>query len=124
MNKDVYEKAMALHQWIMEQEVVQEYQKYEHQMSSHQELKDLEETLKQLQQKIVQAKHTQLDCHELIQEYEVKKKAFDQHPLVYNYLILKEEVNTLLHQIQDDINLELKKRVDESMKTLYNFFNK
>ena len=28
----------------------------------------------------------------------------------YNYLILKEEVNTLLHQIQDDINLELKKK--------------
>ncbi len=110
LNKDVYEKAMALHQWIMEQEVVQEYQKYEQQMSSHQELKDLEETLKQLQQKIVQAKHTQLDCHELIQEYEVKKKAFDHHPLVYNYLILKEEVNALLHQIQDDINLELKKK--------------
>ena len=110
LNKDVHEKAMALHQWIVEQEVVQEYQKYEQLMISHQDLKDLEETLKQLQQKIVQAKHTQLDCCELIQEYEAKKKVFDHHPLVYNYLLLKEEVNTLLHQIQEDINLELKKK--------------
>ena len=42
--------------------------------------------------------------------YQKKKKSFDENPLVYNYLVLKEEVNALLNQIQHDINLELKKK--------------
>ena len=124
MNKNIQDKSKALNQWILDQEIVKEYQRYETLVQNNQELKALEEELKHLQRQIVQAKHRQEDCQEIIQEYQMKKKDFDENPLIYNYLALKIEVNTLLNQIQDDINLELKKKSDETTKTLYNFFNK
>lgn len=110
MNKNVQQKAKALNQWILNQEIVIEYQKYENLIQNHPTLKELENELKCLQQQIVQAKHFQENCDELIEEYQRKKDIFDSHPLVNNYLILKEEVNTLLTQIQDEINVELKKK--------------
>ena len=42
----------------------------------------------------------------------LKKKSFDENPILYNYFILKQEVNDLLCRIQDDINEQLKKKVD------------
>lgn len=110
MNKDVRQKAKILNQWILNQKIVIEYQKYEHLIQKHTKLKELENELKCLQQQIVQAKHFKESCNELIEEYQRKKEIFDSHPLVNNYLILKEEVNTLLTQIQDEINVELKKK--------------
>lgn len=112
MNKDIEAKARALNQWILDQEVVKEYQRYEKMIQNHQELKDLEEELKELQQQIVNQKHLHIDCTELIEEYEKKKKSFDENPILFNYLVLKQEVNDLLCQIQDDINQQLKKKVD------------
>ncbi len=110
LNKNIQDKSKALNQWILDQEIVKEYQRYETLVQNNQELKALEEELKHLQRQIVQAKHRQEDCQEIIQEYQMKKKDFDENPLIYNYLALKIEVNTLLNQIQDDINLELKKK--------------
>ena len=72
----------------------------------------LEEELKQLQQEIVNQKHHQSHCDNLLHEYELKKKSFDENPILYNYFILKQEVNDLLCRIQDDINEQLKKKVD------------
>lgn len=110
LNRNVQQKAKALNQWILNQKIVIEYQKYENLIQNHPKLKKLENELKSLQQQIVQAKHFEENCDEIVEEYQRKKNFFDSHPLVNNYLVLKEEVNTLLNQIQDDINVELKKK--------------
>ena len=110
LNKDVQQKAEAFNQWILKQELIQEYQKYERLIQQNEKLKMLENELKQRQQDIVKAKHAGKDCQELIQTYQKKKKMFDENPIVYNYLVLKDEVNQFLLQIQNDINLELKKK--------------
>lgn len=110
LNKDVQEKAEALNQWILKQELILEYQKYERCIQKDEKLKLLEDEIKQLQQDIVKAKHSGKDSQELIQTYQEKKKMFDENPIVYNYLVLKDEVNQFLNQIQNDINLELKKK--------------
>lgn len=112
MNKEIENKAQALNQWILSQSVVVEFQKYEKLIHDNPELVQLETELKEMQQAIVKCKHQQGECQELILKYETKKKDFDENPLVYNYLILKQEVNDLIHQIQDDINEQLQKKVD------------
>lgn len=121
LNKSIERKAKALNQWILNQDVVKEYQYYEKQVSKHPQYLQWEEELKQMQQAIVQCKHTHQDCQLLIDAYEEKKKVFHDNPVIYNYLTLKEEVNTLLMEIQNDINQQLKKKVDENDKNLYNF---
>lgn len=110
MNKEIETKAKVLNQWILQQDVVKEYQKYEALIQSHCELKLLETELKDLQKKIVNLKHQQEDCGDLIRVYQEKKKSFDENPLVYNYLILKQEVNDLLYQIQTNIQQQLEKK--------------
>lgn len=112
MNKDIQDKAIALNQWLCQQDIVREFQKYEKQIRATPELLKLENELKDMQQEIVQCKHHQYECQELIDSYEKKKKMFHENPIVYNYLMLKQEVNDLIIQIQDDINEQLKKKVD------------
>lgn len=110
LNKDVQDKALALNRWILSQEVVQEYQRYEHLIQSQTDLCDWEAYLKQLQQAIVQKKHRGEDCQELVENYQYQKQHFDENPIVYNYLFFKNEVNELINQIQNEINLELQKK--------------
>lgn len=74
MNKDIQEKAQALNQWILNQEVVIEFKKYEKIIHNNPELKKQEEVLKQLQQTIVQQKHQGNDCEELIKDYKEKER--------------------------------------------------
>ena len=107
MNKEIEEKAKALNQWILDQEVVKEFQKYETLIHNNPDLLNTEEELKDIQKQIVNAKH-----QGLIESYENKRKLFDENPIVYNYLLLKQEVNDLVTQIQDDINEQLQKKVD------------
>lgn len=104
MNKELYDKALEVHQWLMEQDVVKEYKKYEIMIKDHEKLKLQEEKLKQLQKEIVNKKHKDEDCDDLIKEYEVLKDEFFNHPIVHNYLLLKEEVNLLIQQMTSIIN--------------------
>lgn len=112
MNKDIQQKAQVLNEWILSQDVVKEFQKYEALVQNNEELRSLEDELKDLQKKIVNAKHQGLDCQQLIMDYQEKKKRFDEHPLIFNYLNLKQEVNDLICYIQEDINQQLHKMVD------------
>ena len=112
MNKEIEDKAKLLNQWILQQECDQEFKKYEELLHNNKELYQLEKELKKMQQDIVNAKHHNLNCDALVDEYSLKKKSFDENPLVYNYLVYKQEVNELLSLIQNDINRQLKKKVD------------
>lgn len=112
LNKDIEEKALALNQWILDQEVVKEYQRYEKLLTSHKELVDIENRLKVLQKEIVNKKYIGQTCVQEQEEYQHLKDIFDQHPLVMNYLSLKQEVNDLLLWIQEDINKQITKKVD------------
>ncbi len=112
MNKEIYDKAKALNEWILSQEEVQEFKRLEKYIKEHDELSQLEESLKRMQQEIVNRKHSGEDCKELIDEYEKSMDFFTNHPIVYNYLSLKSEVNELLLTIEDDIKKQLAKNVD------------
>ncbi len=112
LNKQIEEKARALNQWILKQPLVLEYQKYEALVHQNPEISQLEAELKKMQKQIVKTKHQGLDCEKLIEEYQDKKKRFDEHPIVYNYLAYKKELNDLFYQIQNDINRQLKKKID------------
>lgn len=109
MNNHIEKKAQNLHAWLLSEQVVQEYQKYEQELALHSELKNIEETLKELQQEIVKNKHKQIDSQNLIDDYQKLKASFDENPIVVNYLFYKEEVNKLLIEIQDDICQQLQK---------------
>lgn len=120
LNHLIEEKAKALNQWILNQDEVIEFQKYEKEIQKHPEILELENELKSLQKQIVNQKYQGNDCSKIIQEYQKKKQEYEEHPLIYNYLQLKHDINILLKQIQDDINEQLKKKVDENDKSLYN----
>ena len=104
MNKELELKAKELNQWLISQEVVKEYQKYEKIINENKELKNKELKLKAMQKEIVNKKHTDEDCSDYIKEYEELKEEFFNHPLVHNYLLLKQEVNQLIQQITQIIN--------------------
>ena len=110
----VEQAAQAINDYILNQEVVKEYKQYEAMLQSNTELKELEEKLKLLQKQIVNQKANQdPNVDETIAKYQGLKQYFDQHPLVVNYLYLKEEVDQLLQEINNRINLELSiKKVD------------
>ena len=112
MNKDLKDQAIKLNQWILEQDVVKEYKKYETLIKKDAYLNNLEKELKSLQQQIVILKHQDVDCYDIVEEYHKKKLLFDENPIVHNYLILKEEVNDLISQIEKDIIQQLTKNVD------------
>lgn len=112
MNKEIYEKSKALNEWILSQDVVIEFKKLEKYIKEHDELRLLEETLKQMQQDIVNKKHLGEDVTELIEDYENAMESFSNHPIIHNYLSLKNEVNELLLTIENDIKKQLTKMVD------------
>ena len=106
----IEELARKLNQEILALEVVQEYQKYEKLVLNDEKLKQLEKELKVLQKKIVNQKAKQDDrVTKTIQEYQEKKAYYENHPLVVNYLYLKEEVDSLLQSINTYINGQLLK---------------
>lgn len=107
MNKELENKAKELNRWLLDQGVVKEYLKYEKLIRQHVELAKEEEELKAMQKKIVNDKHLDKDCDELIKEYEERKERFYDHPIVHNYILLKEEVNQLTWQINTLINKEI-----------------
>lgn len=94
---------------ILNEPVVQEYKKYERLIQNNEKLKNDEKKLKQLQKKIVWQKANQDDdVIQTIAIYKKKKTEFENHPLVVNYLYLKQEVDDLLQSINIRINNQLK----------------
>lgn len=104
----IEECAKALNTYILELEVVKEYQKYEVLINNNKEIHDLEIQMKALQKKIVRQKAKQ-DKHvvDTIATYQTVKDAFESHPLVVNYLYLKQEVDSLLQEVNVLINGQL-----------------
>ncbi len=105
-----YKYAKELNDYLLNLEIIKEYQKYERLIEKNQELKELEKKMKSLQKTIVRQKANQDDCVvDTIAVYQKIKAEFENHPLVVNYLYLKEEVNDLLQSINGYINQELLK---------------
>lgn len=101
--------ALQLNEKILNEPVVQEFKKYERLIQKNEQLKNDEIWLKQLQKKIVwQKAHQDEDVQQTIAEYQKKKAEFESHPLVVNYLYLKQEVDDLLQSINAMINNQLK----------------
>lgn len=89
-------------------EVVKEFKKYETLIKNNEKLAELEKKIKQFQKQIVQQKAKQEeDVVNTIKEYEKLKDSFENHPLVVNYLYLKQEVDMLLQHVNTRINGEL-----------------
>lgn len=94
---------------ILNEPVVQEYKKFEQLILADTKLKNDEIVLKKMQQQIVRQKADQDDSvSETIALYNKKKYDFENHPLVVNYLYLKQEVDDLLQTINGMINNQLK----------------
>lgn len=101
--------ALQLNEKILSEPAVQEFKKYEQLIQKNEQLKKDEVQLKQLQKKIVwQKAHQDENIQQTIAEYQKKKDEFESHPLVVNYLYLKQEVDDLLQSINAMINNQLK----------------
>lgn len=105
-----FEYAKELNDYLLNLDVIKEYQKYEDLISNNEEIKDLENKMKAYQKKIVNQKAKQdSNVVDTIKKYQQLKDEFENHPLVVNYLYLKDEVNNLLQTINAYINRELLK---------------
>lgn len=101
-------KAKAINTYLLQQDVIKEYRQYEKSVKDNEQLKSLENKIKALQKEIVRKKSKQDETvTATIKEYEEVKASFEDHPLVVNYLYLKEEANMLLQHINTKINGEL-----------------
>ena len=116
LNKSLETAVKDLNDYILSLDVVKEFKYYENIIQNHPELKVMEDTLKQMQKDIVNHKHSGEDCDNLIQDYHKLKDQFENHPYVYNYLNLKQEVNDLIQMIQNDINTQLKIKAESNVK--------
>ena len=71
---------------------------------------ELEDKIKAYQKKIVNQKANQDEnVVKTIEEYQKIKNDFENHPIVVNYLYLKEEVDEILQSISSYINGQLLK---------------
>ncbi len=102
------EIAKQLNNWINNQEIVIEFKKYEQIINNNPIFNNLEKEIKELQKTIVNQRANQhKDVENTIQIYKEKKDYYDSHPVIVNYLFLKEEVDNLLQQINHQINSQL-----------------
>lgn len=105
-----FEYAKELNDYLLNLDAIKEYQKYEDLISNNEEIKALENKMKAYQKKIVNQKAKQdSNVVDTIKKYQQLKDEFENHPLVVNYLYLKDEVNNLLQTINAYINRELLK---------------
>jgi len=111
LTEAVAEAARRLNQTILEDPLIKEYQQYE-QWIKGSDLEELELSIKQMQKELLEKKALNEDCDELMARYEKAKAEFSDHPLVVNYLNLKEEGNNRLLEIETMINTELRKSLD------------
>ena len=104
------EYAQELNDYLLNLDVIKEYQKYEKLINQDDKINKLEVKMKAYQKKIVNQK-TKQDERVIITitEYQQIKDEFENHPLVVNYLYLKEEVDEILQSINSYINGQLLK---------------
>lgn len=104
------EYAQELNDYLLNLDVIKEYQKYEELINQDDKIKKLEIKMKAYQKKIVNQKAKQDErVVNTITEYQKIKDEFENHPLVVNYLYLKEEVDEILQSINSYINGQLLK---------------
>lgn len=96
--------------YLLNLDVVKDYKRYEKLIKQDESIIALEDKMKEYQKKIVNQKANQDDnVVETIEEYQKLKDEFESHPLVVNYLYLKQEVDDLLQSINTYINGQLLK---------------
>lgn len=104
------EYAQELNDYLLNLDVIKEYQKYEKLINQDDKINKLEVKMKAYQKKIVNQKAKQDERVIItITEYQQIKDEFENHPLVVNYLYLKEEVDEILQSINSYINGQLLK---------------
>lgn len=109
MNRSL-DYAYELNKYLLNLDVIKEYQKYETLIHQDEKIIKLEAKIKAYQKKIVNQKANQDEAVEqTIAQYQKIKAEFENHPLVVNYLYLKEEVDSLLQSINIYINGQLLK---------------
>jgi cell fate (sporulation/competence/biofilm development) regulator YmcA (YheA/YmcA/DUF963 family) len=101
------DKAQLINDYLLSKEEVIAYKHYESLLKDHPEIKEMEDELKAMQKELTRRKVRDEEISDLYEKYLTKKKAFEEHPLIVNYLNLKEEVNALLLNVEDLINNEL-----------------
>ncbi len=102
------EIASKLNEWILQQPVVKEFQEVEKKLLLNTKLQELDNTIKGMQKVIVNKRaNNHDDVEKTIKEYKELKAYYDNHPMIVNYLYLKEEVDVLLQQINTQINNQL-----------------
>lgn len=107
MNK-TDELAISLNQSILNSNEFKDYLRSLKALEKHQEIFQLEKELKQIQKEILkQRTNIDTDTTSLMQTYLEKKEMFENHPLVANYLIDKENVQSLCAFIQEAIEGQL-----------------
>lgn len=109
MNRSL-EYAQELNDYLLNLDVIKEYQEYERLIHQDDKIKKLEIKMKAYQKKIVNQKANRDErVVKTIEEYQKIKDEFENHPLVVNYLYLKQEVDSLLQSINTYINGQLLK---------------
>jgi len=102
--------AKQVNDYLLNLEVIKEYQRYEQLINQDDKIKKLEVKMKAYQKKIVNQKANQDETVvKTIAKYQAIRTEFENHPLVVNYLYLKEEVNEILQSINNYINGQLLK---------------
>ena len=101
------DKAQAINDYLLNREEIIAYKHYEALLKDHPEIREMEAELKAMQKELTNRKINNEEIDDLYGDYLKKRKAFEEHPLVVNYMNLKEEVNALLLNVEDLINNEL-----------------
>ena len=79
--------AKQLNDYLLNLEVIKEYQKYEQLINQNTKIRKMEAKIKAYQKKIVNQKAKQDETViKTIKEYQKIKEEFENHPLVVNYL--------------------------------------
>lgn len=109
MNRSI-DYAKKINDYLLNLEVIKEYQRYEKILHQDNKIAELEKEIKIYQKKIVNQKANQDEnVDKTIEEYQKIKNDFENHPIVVNYLYLKKEVDEILQSISSYINGQLLK---------------
>jgi len=106
MDKKTENSVLELKKAIDGDALIQEYNRLAKEIADSTEVKDLEDKLKDLQQQLVKTLDANMqELHDQVKEQYLELKGlYENHPLVSNYLSLKEEAANLLHEIEEILN--------------------